>query len=362
MAETGPSFVFDADGDGVLNVGCNQLMLCDGQVAEVDIWLHGWDSVTQGNVSSVDYDFTWDPAKLEVLSVTCNNPAWTSYNTPSPPGSGSFDLQVSSTTGVPGTDLKLHTITFKVKDVTMPSVEGVYAVNGVVTPVSSPPAPVTTDGNIVINAICGGEPISCEAEDHCERMQDICPDTGVTLVEDRYYVEPEGAQFNEGDTVTIYHTRKGYYTVTESFDPTLCDSDCFNSCYENCAYAELHDCYLGCTRGCACELCLNWGDEEICYEYQNRIACSIKCYNTCYYSYDSENHTASYEKWCGYGINETVTLRDGDCETGNVLDSFTLEGVGTASMNRSLPLTSGTYGICAGSTPVGEVVQCCQYP
>jgi len=115
--------------------------------------------------------------------------------------------------------------------------------------VNRPPAPVTTDGEIVINAICGGDPISCETEDHCERMQDVCPDTGVTVVEDRYYVEPEGTQLHEGDPITLYHTKKGYYTVTESFDPTLCNSDCFNSCYENCAYAELQDCYLGCTRG-----------------------------------------------------------------------------------------------------------------
>jgi hypothetical protein len=174
------------------------------------------------------------------------------------------------------------------------------------------------------------------------------------VVEDRYYVEPEGIQLNEGDTVTLYHTKKGYYTVTESFNPELCDSDCFNSCYENCAYAELQDCYLGCTRGCACELCLAWNHEEVCYEYQNRIACSIKCYNTCYYSYDSETHTSTYEKWCGYTISEPLTLKD--AQTGDTLDTFTLDGVGTASMNRSLPLSAGTYEIYAGSTPVGDVL------
>jgi len=130
LADTGPSFVFDADGDGVLTAGCNQLMLCKGQIATVDVWLHGWNSTNQGNVSAVNYRYTWDPAKLEVLSVSCTNPSWTSYNTPSVPGTGSFDLQVSSASGVSGTDFKLHTITFRVKDLTMPSVEGVYAVDG----------------------------------------------------------------------------------------------------------------------------------------------------------------------------------------------------------------------------------------
>jgi hypothetical protein len=49
---------------------------------------------------------------------------------------------------------------------------------------------------------------------------------------------------------------------------------------------------------------------------------------------------------------------DGDCLTGEVVDTFTLEGIGTAAINRGLPLAAGTYKICTeDNTLVGEMVE-----
>ena len=56
LSDSSVAFVFDADGDGVLHSGCTQLLLCEGQVGEVDIWITGWASTTE-DVESVDYYF-----------------------------------------------------------------------------------------------------------------------------------------------------------------------------------------------------------------------------------------------------------------------------------------------------------------
>jgi hypothetical protein len=105
---------------------------------------------------------------------------------------------------------------------------------------------------------------------------------------------------------------------------------------------------------------VNWGDEEVCYEYQSRIACSIVCYNQCYYSYDQEMQTAEYNKLCGFGISETIRILDdddGDCGTGDEVDSFTLEGIGTPSVSRPLPLVAGTYEICTENDTLIDMVE-----
>ena len=362
LSDSVVSFVFDADQDGVLDVGCTQLLLCEGQIGEVDIWMTGWDSTAEGGeVESVDYSFTWDETWLTVEEVTCNNPEWdTCTYTYQEQGSGSYSLHVDDVAGLPGPDLKLHTVKFKVNEIDQPFDDQVTATGEDVTPTAT-----VTDGNIVINGICGGGEFDCEAADHCERMEE-CPDTALPDPgsPERYYWEPQDdATLCPGDTINIFHIKKGYYPVTETFTPEMCDSSCFNQCYDNCAHAELHDCYLECVRGCACDVCANWGDEEVCYEYQSRIACSIVCYNQCYYSYDQETQTAAYDKRCGFGISETIRILesdDGNCGTGSEVDSFTLKGVGTPSVSRPLPLDAGIYELCAGTALIDmiEVENC----
>ena len=109
------------------------------------------------------------------------------------------------------------------------------------------------------------------------------------MQENGYDYEPTGTTFCEGDSITVFRTNKGSYTV-EVVDPIedICDSACFTECFDNCGYVEVQGCYLRCIKGCTNGVCPNWAEVEVCYEYQNRIDCNVSCYNQCYGSYDDE--------------------------------------------------------------------------
>ena len=120
------SIKFDVDQDGIFDIPCTELLLCEGQVVDIDVWLDNWDSVNWGDVESVSYDLTatdfiWNDAVLQVESITCD-PQWDgTCSIDHTPGSATYSLQVTKASGgFSDSEVKLHTIQLKCIDIVEP--------------------------------------------------------------------------------------------------------------------------------------------------------------------------------------------------------------------------------------------------
>ncbi len=367
----GALLALDVDQDGSLESSAN-LLLCQDQTVSVDLWLSYWDSAADGNVESVDYYFTWDTEALNVLNITSNNlksqgGQWdtSSVELVSP---SKYRLGVNeSGSGISDQDIKLHTVELQCIDAPRSGwIKASILPDGGVQPVSAPLVTDVSDATGTMSTICDGGQSTCTEENPCEILEgdDICPETA-SITENTYEYEPTGTTLCEGDTLTVFHTKKGSYTEIEYFTPAFCGSGCFEECFDNCVYSELQYCYLRCVKGCTNGVCPNWAEIEVCYEYQNRIDCNIACYNDCKSTYNQETYTSYYEKRCGFVIHEPITVKTdagNDCE-GSSLGEYELTGAGTAAISIPLPLAAGSYDICAGTTLIETVtVQSCGEP
>ena len=176
----------------------------------------------RGDVESVDYYFTWDPDNLDVIATPTPDDAWdTSTETKTP---GQYHLQLSSTGGVPGQAMKLHTVTLKCTSspaIAWMRVDITAGGSGNVTPVGGSAYYYVNPSEATINTICTGEPLTCTEQDHCETLDgdDICPPTA-TQTDEGYTWEPqETTPLCEGDNVIVSRTRRGLPHGNRGFYP-----------------------------------------------------------------------------------------------------------------------------------------------
>jgi hypothetical protein len=346
------------------------LMLCKDQITEIDIWLTGWDSTNNSNVTEIEYTFTWDKDVLHVEEVACNNCVptgqWdTAGQYPSP---GSYRLTLTeNSSGIPGPQIKLHTVKLKCIDSPTSSwIKVSLADTGYVDRETGFDfdSDDVMEGEITVNTVCGSEPLDCSEEELCEELElnSICPPSNpdLTVTDDYYELLEDDATFCRGDMVNVSRTYLGSYPDTIASTEDICDSACFEEKYQNCIDTSIQSCYIKCINGCRNGFCVDW-DAGVCEGYLKEIECNKRAYLQCENGYNPETEESSIDMECGFEIDEqTITIRQstGFC-TGMIVDGpHTLEGVGTAVRSIPLPLAIRSYDICSayGTDPIKTVM------
>ncbi len=182
------------------------------------------------------------------------------------------------------------------------------------------------------------------------------------------------------EPIVVRQSKAGKYAVTEPALTRRCDEKCFKSCTGSCADNYFEQCITSCkakctngvcmssdtatmcsgTGGLTTQLCIDYFDHygnktSTCHDITLDPACNY-CFTQCAPdNYDTTANTVTYDKACGFELNETVEFRKGvggaDC-TGDVVASYNLAGIGTEAVQVNAPSKPGNYQLCFNGKPL----------